>query len=215
MQKMIRSFVTIAAALVATSVFAAPPSAKSLEHAQALASKATLTDVEIGEIATALGSPTYVVLYDNQGLQFVEFGAGLIKLGDGVGEVFGPASELTRGVFWNFSNETVWLGDGKGEPVYEVRPNGIVVVGGDVNQAAAAVASGPSVTCGAGYYACCCQNSGGSSRTYTCIANGSPHNCNRPATGCTGGGPGATSCTMAASAAVIDIADGDGSTTNP
>jgi hypothetical protein len=186
----------------ASFAFAASPA----ERAQALASQDSITSEQIAEIATSLGSPSYAVLYKGRGADHVEFGAGLLRLGD-QGE-YVTAGALPPGVYWNFSNEPVWLGNGDGTPDVEIPSNGLVVVAAAASAVSATdrlvLGGGPSVECGAGYYACCCQNNGGSSRTANCIANGSPSNC-RGGAACTYGGPGATSCSFGGSAVAFDI----------
>lgn len=214
MRKIHRTLSVIAASLFSFAAFGGAPSSAGLEDAHALASKNSITESEIGKIASSLGSPSYYVLFENEQRHVVEFGAGLVRLGEGVGEVFGPATPLTRGVFWNFSQESVWLGSGDGTPVLEVPANGMVVVGlarfgatigdsPDVIDSIDLISSGgPSVECGTGFYACCCQNQGGSSRRAVCVANNGTAPCT-----CTHGGPGSTSCSFGSSAAAIDSID--------
>lgn len=199
-----------AAALVATPVFAADQVAPSADLAQQLASKASLTSSEIAQLADSLNSPAYVVLFETDDARTLEFGAGLLQLGDHTKGVVAEGEELARGVYWNFSTSSVFLGNNDGVPSIEVPAGGIIVVGalslgnaGDVERIDTIASGGPSVTCGAGFYACCQQNQGGSSRTAKCIANGTT-----PAPNCTHGGPGATSCSFGSSSSV-DFADVD------
>lgn len=183
--------------------------AADLERAQTIASKGAITPGEVAEIATALGNSQYTVLWEQRGLNHVEFGEGLMRLGEGFGAYFQEGERLGRGVYWNLSSETVWLGRGDGNPEVEIPANGLVVIGSTSVEEAqtAALAAGSCVSCGAGFYACCCRNNGGSSSTCNCIPNGTGHNCTR-GTACTSGGLGATDCTLPHTAiSVIKIAE--------
>lgn len=190
-----------------------------VREANRIASSETITPQDVADIATALGNSQYAVLWEDSGLRHVEFGAGLLRLGEGLGIYYQAGEQLPRGVYWNVSDATVWLGAGDGKAEVEIPANGLVVVGQaqDGAQQPIAFAAGDCVTCGAGFYACCCRNGGGSSSTCNCIAAGGASNCNN-GNPCTSGGPGATSCSLPwsrASLAVIDITDGGGIEVEP
>lgn len=179
----------------ATEVGAVPTEA-DIARANDIAAKGTITSEEVAEIATALNASRYTVIWEDSGLRHLEFGDGLLRLGDGLGTYYQQGEQLPRGVYWNISDQGVWLGAGDGKSEVEIPANGVLVVGSqtlDGAQQPALVSSGQCVTCGAGFYACCCRNNGGSSKTCHCIANGSPSDCNGGAA-CNGGGPGSTGC---------------------
>lgn len=179
--------------------------AEGIAEAHRIASKGSLTTQEVADIASALGNSQYTVLWEDSGLRHVEFGDGLIRIGDGAGVPYAPGERLPRGVYWNYSTEPVWLGAGDGRLEVEIPANGLVVIGQALNDSLEPViaASGQCVTCDTGFYACCCRNNGGSSKTCHCIPNGQPSDCagGRP---CNGGGPGSTGCNFP-DAAIVAI----------
>ena len=206
MRNVIASFVALTVVVVAPA-FAASP--LNFEKATELASRPVVTDRQIGEIAEALDASAYAVLFNSEKAQSIQFGGGLMSIGENTGFIFTAGEALPSGVYWNHTTQPVFIGDGNGEPGFELPSGGLVVIGtatqltNELTSAnLIAESENPSVTCRAGYYACCRRNSGGSSRTAKCIQDGTT-----PAPTCDHGGPGAESCSFGGDVSAVALVE--------
>jgi hypothetical protein len=150
----------------------------------------------VGEIADDLDAPEYQILPD-RGVDLVD--GMLVGVEDLDGQLFGQGNRLTRGIYHNFTTESVTIALGKAQ--YIVEPGGVLGIGRDdsvnfvmAEEAPPSAQPGPpgSMICRDGYYACCVYAKEGKAGTAKCIKNTETIECDA-------GGPGSVACTTVTS----------------
>lgn len=140
-------------------------------------------------IAVNVAAPEYFVLPDHGGMS-IESG-WLALLGNDFGDAMDEATPLTPNLYWNMSDKSVLIRIGNIRNI-SLDSGGLILIYsndnsfGDLAQYSPEGAGTVSVSCGNGYYACCTS---GPPAVAVCVANSITKTC-------TGGGLGATGCTI-------------------